>query len=176
MNKVSFHIGFTENYAALKILNYEVNWDQVLRGACWGGKVQMADIAIKAGADCLDQCFMIVCGRGDYDIIKLLIHHGAENWNGGLKSACCAGDIILASFLIRRGANNFKKALEKALKSGRACTAKYIQQFTTLGEDYRLLEKFCSKKITFGARFLAINKNLLDIARENNNQIILNFI
>lgn len=85
-----------------------VNWDYGLRGACFGGHLDIVNLAILNGATELSSGLRNACYNGHFEIARFLISKGANNLNLALYDACYSGNIKLVKLMISKIKGNTK--------------------------------------------------------------------
>lgn len=101
-------------------------WNECLYGACKGGHLELAELAISKGATDFNLGLYGACAVGHLGLAELMISKGAEDFNRGLHGACHKGHFELATFMICKGATNFNHGLYGACYGGRLELAKFM--------------------------------------------------
>jgi hypothetical protein len=117
-------------------IEWNVEWNAGLGGACKGGHVDIINFMISKGAD--SGCSFAIykaCEGGHIDIIKMMIkitikQNGISNscwWlNQSLYLACKKGHIEVVNLIIEKGANNLDFGLIGACTGGHVDVAKMM--------------------------------------------------
>jgi hypothetical protein len=87
---------------ATKVTRYDVN--ELLAGACYGGHIAIAQIAISNGANGWNRGLYNAASSGELGLVKLMVEHGANNWNEGLWWACRNNHTEVVQYMIWCGA------------------------------------------------------------------------
>jgi hypothetical protein len=134
--------------------NSFVDWNKVLKYACYGGFIETVRLAILRGGRywylgltsaskghhfevaklMLSKLnhkdpgteLQCACHGGYRPIVDLLIAQGAKDWSKGLRGACVGGHVELAKLMISRGANDWNRGLREACYAGYVELAKLM--------------------------------------------------
>jgi hypothetical protein len=103
-------------------------WNEVLRGASYGGHLQFVYLTMNKGATDWMNGLYEACRGGHRKVAEFMISKGAAHWGWGLRGACEGGHHNVAEWMISKGANNWNRGLYYARKSGHAHMARLMIQ------------------------------------------------
>lgn len=108
-------------------------WNHALRGACYGGYLNMILLALRKGANDFNGGLIEACSAGNYNIAKWMIIKGASNIDSGLKHAMKNGHLYIVKYICNKWKDNIADSinindLNEELKSidAHTDTIKYV--------------------------------------------------
>lgn len=90
----------------------------MLIGACKGGHIAIAELAIAKGAKNVNDGMRIASLCGEMPIVKLAIAHGADNWDTCLVHACYGSHLEIAKLMLAKGATSTLHGMLQACAKG----------------------------------------------------------
>jgi hypothetical protein len=118
--KCGFAVGAKGHFQMMRwlVFRYSLDWNQVLKGASYGGHLRFVYFAMNNGATCRSHALYRACRGGHVDVAEFMISKGANDWDGGLSGAYQGGHRNIAEWMISKGANHWNSGLRQACQAG----------------------------------------------------------
>jgi hypothetical protein len=124
---------FAKNNQWIDVINSR-NWHDGIRGACYGGHLELAKFAIHNNQRMEIFSLYCSCRGGNIELVNIMIHRGSKDWGWGLRGACRGGHLEIAKLMMRRDSNktiDWAKCFYDACYSGYPDLAKLMIQKST---------------------------------------------